>query len=243
MYREKGEKMPTVNYCKKCQAEVPRGETCVYCGGKLTKTGEQISFGAIYKPVREWTSWKPYLRTVLFVWLLIAGGSLAAEAYSSGKNGVAALLAQNYLIWMVVLLFALLGLVFALLYFQQSERVHYVLDKDGVHARTYLEAGNNRQLALRFRSSFSCEKLQQTDTRPALDGLVQISRVTIPWSAVRRVCFCGDTIQFFRPRFWQALAVHCPREEAEAAEEYIRKKMHRFKTVPVLPPEQNKKKR
>ena len=30
--------MPLANYCRKCKAEVPVGESCPYCGAKLTKT-------------------------------------------------------------------------------------------------------------------------------------------------------------------------------------------------------------
>ena len=46
--------MPLVNYCRKCKAEVPLGESCSYCGGKLAATGEMISFGVVRAPVKEW---------------------------------------------------------------------------------------------------------------------------------------------------------------------------------------------
>lgn len=70
--------MPLVNYCKKCGAEVPLGESCIYCSKKLTRTGEQISFGTITSPVKEWFSWNAFLRVILPVWFLVAAGALAA---------------------------------------------------------------------------------------------------------------------------------------------------------------------
>ena len=42
--------MPLVNYCRKCRTETPLGESCPYCGGRLPKTGEQLSFGIILIP-------------------------------------------------------------------------------------------------------------------------------------------------------------------------------------------------
>lgn len=236
--------MPIVNYCKKCQAEVPVGETCIYCEKKLVKTGEQISFGAIYTPVREWSCWTAHLRVILPVWAVVAVGSLAAEGFSSGRDGVAALLAQNYPLKMVILLGALLCAVLAVLILQGTEHVHYVFDKDGVHARTYLKEPKKAQIYSRFRTPASLPLLQKTDSRPALEGYVQVGRITIPWDHVRKVIFRreGGSILFFRPRFWQSLAVHCPAEEAAAAEEYIRRKMKTYKTVPVIPKVQKKKK-
>ena len=71
--------MPLVNYCKKCKAETPLGESCPYCGGKLAQTGEQISFGVMCRPEKEWFAWNNLLRIVLPVWLLVFVIVVAAE--------------------------------------------------------------------------------------------------------------------------------------------------------------------
>ena len=63
--------MPLVNYCRKCRAETPLGESCPYCGGKLAQTGEQISFGLVRRPEREWFSWNNVLRIALPVLALV----------------------------------------------------------------------------------------------------------------------------------------------------------------------------
>ena len=64
--------MPLVQYCKKCKTEVPLGESCVHCGGKLTKSNEMISFGVARTPVREWFCWNEWLRIIL----LLLGGMM-----------------------------------------------------------------------------------------------------------------------------------------------------------------------
>ena len=72
--------MPLVNYCRKCRTETPLGESCPYCGGRLPKTGEQLSFGIIRNPVTDWFSWNDVLRVALPAWLVALAAVLAAEA-------------------------------------------------------------------------------------------------------------------------------------------------------------------
>ena len=82
--------MPLVNYCRKCRTETPLGESCPYCGGKLAKTGEQLSFGIIRTPVTDWFSWNDVLRVMLPAWLVALVAVLAAEASATGAAGVTA---------------------------------------------------------------------------------------------------------------------------------------------------------
>lgn len=114
-------------------------------------------------------------------------------------------------------------------------KVHYVLDKQGVHARTYLHDPGPVQLYARFITPEAVERLAATDDRPPLDGLTLVRRVTLPWSAVRRVRIWreGGAMLFFRPRFWQALAMRCPIGSLEEAEAFARKKLKRFKGVRI----------
>ena len=76
--------MPLVNYCRKCRTETPLGESCPYCGGRLPKTGEQLSFGIIRTPVTDWFSWNDVLRVALPAWLVALGAVLMAEASATG---------------------------------------------------------------------------------------------------------------------------------------------------------------
>ena len=102
--------MPLVNYCRKCRTETPLGESCPYCGGRLPKTGEQLSFGIIRNPVTDWFSWNDVLRVMLPAWLVALIAVLAAEASATGAAGVTALLRQGFL-W--VMLGVLAGMLLA----------------------------------------------------------------------------------------------------------------------------------
>lgn len=229
--------MPLVNYCRKCKAEVPLGESCMYCGGKLAQTGEMISFGVVRAPVREWFAWNHLLRVALPVWGLVLVTVLLAEGAAAGQSGVIALIEQGFLRTMFGVLALMLGVIWLLLKGQGIENVHVVLDKQGVHIRTYLPEGDEIGLYTRFISPQMAEKLAAEDERPALEGLRLVRRVTVAWSAVRRVRIWreGSVILFFRPSFWQAAAVCCPAGELAQAEAYVRKKLKRQKKTKVLP--------
>ena len=143
--------------------------------------------------------------------------------------GAAALLKQGFFWKMVGLLALVLLACLALLCLQGTEKVHYVLDKQGVHVRVYLpkDAGVWRLYA-RFVTPQQVQALE--DDRPPLEGLTLVRRVTLPWEAIRRVKIWreGAMLLFYRPSFWQAAALHCPMEDLDQAEEYIRKKRKRF---------------
>ena len=229
--------MPLVNYCRKCKAEVPLGESCVYCGGKLAQTGEQISFGVVRAPVKEWFAWNNLLRVALPVLGLVLMTVLAAEAAAAGQKGVIALIEQGFLSTMLGVLALTLAGVWALLVVQGPENVHVVLDKQGVHIRTYLPQGSDLALYARFITPQMADKLAADDERPALEGLMLVRRITLPWSAVKRVRIWreGSAILFFRPSLWQAAAVRCPVGELAEAEAYVRKKLKRQKKTKILP--------
>lgn len=229
--------MPLVNYCRKCKAEVALGESCQYCGGKLASTGEQVSFGVVRAPVKEWFAWNNLLRVALPVLLIVTLTVLCAEAAAAGKSGVIALIDQGFLNLMLGVTALALGAIWLLLSMQGIENVHVVLDKQGVHIRTYLPEGNRAAMNAHFVSEEAAEKLAAEDDRPPLEGLVLVRRVTIPWTAVKRVRIWreGAAILFFRPSFWQAAAVRCPISELSEAEAYVRKKLKRQKKVRIIP--------
>ena len=230
--------MPLVNYCRKCKAETPLGESCPYCGGKLAQTGEQISFGLLRRPDRDWFAWNDFLRIVLPVWVLVFVIVIAAEGAGTGANGIIALMQGGFLRIMLGLLAAVLAGIWVVLRLQGPESVHVVLDKQGVQVRTYVQEGNASAVYARFLSMQSLEKLAETDERPSLEGLSLVRRISLPWSEIRRVRIWreGSTILFFRPALWQAAAVNVPVNELETAEEFVRKKMKRNKKAKVQPP-------
>ena len=68
------------------------------------------------------------------------------------------------------------------------ERVHFVLDRQGVHARVYVPEGCGAlRLYARFTTPEIVERLAAGDDRPPLEGLTLVKRVTLPWESIRRV--------------------------------------------------------
>jgi len=124
--------MPLANYCRKCRAETPAGESCPYCGGKLTKAGERLSFGVSRAPWRDWFCWNRLLRVGLPVWALSFLLIALAEFCSGGTPALAGLFRRGFGLTMLWLLGGMLALFWALLFCQGQEKVHYLLDKDGV---------------------------------------------------------------------------------------------------------------
>lgn len=237
--------MPLVNYCKKCRAETPLGESCPYCGGKLTQTGEMISFGLVRKAGKEWFAWNNMLRILLPVWVLTVAIVILSEMAASGVNGVEALLEQGLMRTMIAILAAALGVIWLMFALQGRESVHVVFDKQGVHVRTYIPRHNTIGLYARFATPYTVERLTETDERPELEGLMLVRRITLPWNDIRRVKIWheGSTMLFFRPSFWQVAAVRLPYAEMPEAEAYVRKKLKRNKKAKVQPPDPMEKKK
>lgn len=237
--------VPLVNYCKKCKTEVLLGETCPYCGGKLPQTGEQISFGMTRRVVRDWFAWNGLLRIALPVFALVLGGILTAEAIATGSAGVAALLSQGLMENVLRLLALVLLAMLALFWLQGTENVHVVMDRQGVHVRTYIAQGDTRGLYSRFVGEDMAQRLADTDDRQPLEGLLLVRRITLPWSEIRRVRVWreGCAVLFFRPALWQVAAVRCPVEEMAEIEDFVRKKLKRFKKTKVQPVEKAEKKK
>lgn len=227
--------MPMVNYCRKCKQETPLGESCPMCGGKLSKTGERLSFGVTRVPLRDWFEWNRILRVGVPVLLLVFVAVVLAEAAASGAAGVALLFEQGFVGLMLSLLGGLLVLVLALLWLQGPEKVRYVMDKDGVKAYTYLPSGASVGIYARFLTPDMAAGLQAEED--VLPDLELVRRVIVPWSELRRVRVWreGAVILFFRPSYWQVLAMNCPLGELVEAETYVRTKLKRYKRIRVLP--------
>ena len=93
--------MPYTCPCKACGHDVPAGDTCPACGGKLNPAAARILWEERRLPVASWICWNSILRVALPVYgLTVAviltveltfGGLRSAEALLTGGFGTAAL--------------------------------------------------------------------------------------------------------------------------------------------------------
>ncbi len=228
--------MARMNYCKKCRCEVPPGESCPYCGAHLTRAGERLSLNYVRVPLRDWFSWNAVLRVALPALLLIALLLVLLE-------GNVETLAAEGLFWVLIAtLGVVLGISALVLLLQGVENLHYVLDKDGVHAYTYLPQPTRLELLSRSLGADTVEQLNEKgENSVAGYTLVQVKHLL--WADVKRARFWPEAgkLLLFRPAWWQSMAVHCPPEDYSALEETVRKKLGR--KVPVLPAPPKKKKK
>ncbi len=223
--------MPLVQYCKKCKTEVPLGESCTYCGGKLPKTGEMLSFGITHVPVKDWFCWNELLRIALPVLGGILAVALLAEWAAGGLAAVEHLLLNGLLGTALVLLGVVVALCTIVLRLQGGQRIHYVLDKQGIHAWYYLKDPHPVQLYTRLLTPEQVEALQQDDH--ALADLTLIRHQFIAWTEVERVRLWRENavLLLYRPSWWQAMFIHYPLEELEALEEMLHKKLKPRKEI------------
>ena len=223
--------MPLVQYCKKCKTEVPLGESCSHCGGKLSKSNEMLSFGVARTPVREWFCWNEWLRIIL---LLLGGMMLLVLLFETVAGGFAAaraLLLDGFLGTMLILLAVALLLCYVLLRLQGGERIHYVLDKQGIHAWHYLNEADPVRLYARLLSPDSVTRLAQDEH--TLPGMTLIRSQFIPWNEIRRVRIWRENavLLLYRPGWWLSMFVSCPINEMEPVEKMLRLKLKPRKEV------------
>lgn len=234
--------MPMVNYCQKCKTETPLGESCPHCGNRLSKTNERLSFGVTRRPVADWFEWNRLLRVGLPVLGVVFLTAVLGEWAAAGSEGVTRLFRRGFAETMLALLAGLLLLILLLLWLQGREKVHYLLDKDGVKAYVYVKDASPLRLYARLLAPEGVRRLAEDPN--ALPGLTLVRRTLLPWGELRRARIWreGSVLLFFRPACWQALAVACPVSDLNQAESYIRAKMKRNKKARVFPLEKRVKK-
>lgn len=205
--------LPLVQYCKKCRREVPLSEHCAHCGGRLSRNSETLAFDVIHVPVKDWFCWNSWLRIALPAAVLVVAGVFAAEYAFGGAEAALALLGSSFLPIVLALLVAALLVGWVALGLQRGERIHYAMDKLGLHAWTYLENHSPVQLKARLLTPDMLAQLEG-DERALLD-MTLIRHQFIAWKDVRRTHFWKENgvLLIYRPSWWQVMAVRCPVEE------------------------------
>lgn len=228
--------MALVNFCKKCKQEVPAGEVCLFCQGKLTKTNERITFSMLRVPAQDWFAWNQVLRVALPALTFTALAITLLEGYLSGGEAVQTLLLRGFFWELIGILGRMLLLMWGILLLQGKEQVQFVLDKEGVHAYTHLQRPTAWRLYARFVSQKAVEALQEHKPMEPTGGTL-IRRVDIRWIDIKKVrCWTENRqLLFFNPRWWQVLVIACPPAAYEDAEAFVRKKLGKNRNAKIVP--------
>lgn len=224
--------MPVSNYCKKCRAEVPPGESCPRCGARLVQTGERMTIAVHRAPVTDWFAWNAMLRVMVPVIGVVMLITVAIEAGAEGATGVSEIFARGFFWTLMLALGALLLAILLLLLAQGPEEARYTLDARGVHAAVYLRDPKPIRFYARLMTPQSAIALQAEATEtgtPTDKPFCLVKRVDLPWKEIRRVRFWPETrtILFFSPSYWQALYLRCGETEYAEAEALVRKRLSR----------------
>ncbi len=220
--------MPKSSYCKKCGRDVPVGERCPLCGGKLGANTVRLPWCVDHTPVRDWMCWNEVMRLVLPVLGVTIGLTVLLEAILGGLDGVAALLGGVVfaLVGLLGLLLAVLLLVFIL---QGDDLLDCVVDNRGIHVQQYLPDPTPMKLLLRGKSPRLMEGLDEP--------LVLIAQREIAWKDIRRVQLWPEkclVLFYGAPVWWMRLALPCTPFTWEDTLLFIREKIGKKKAV-ILP--------
>lgn len=224
--------MAVTAYCKKCARDVPVGETCPHCGGKLGKSTVRVAWCAEHTPVRDWMCWNAAMRILIPVMALVLLLILLMEGIAGGGAAVERLLRGGLLFSLLALLVFLSALLLLVFMLQGDDLLDCVVDGRGIHIQQYLPEPTPLKLMLRLRSPRLMEQFN-----PA-DGFLLIGQRELSWKDIARVQLWPEKtmILFYFPTWWMRLALPCTAFTYEDSMDFIRDKLGRKKGV-ILPQE------
>lgn len=199
--------MAITSYCKKCRQDVPRGDSCPYCGAKLTKSSARVVWCLEHSPVKDWMCWNAVLRIMAPAMVVLLGMILLLEGLAGGWSAVEALVNRGLLWTWGTLCLAMLAGLWLILLGQGRDLLDCVVDHKGVHITTYLMEPTALRLMLRLRSPALAH---QAVTGPAGTVLMVQTR-EIAWKEISRVQLWPEkaTVLLYAPNWWMRLAVPC----------------------------------
>ncbi len=221
--------MPRVCYCNKCKTEVPVEESCPHCGGKVAKTSEHLSFGYVESAYKDFFAYNEVLRVVICALVMVLVFGVIGEWIASGVTGVFDLLETDFVSILFVILMLCTLLLFLLLFCRGRQRVHCVINKEGVHVYTYVPTPSAWRLLAYFVSASQMKKLQEHPHQ--LPDLTMVRYDCILWNQMRFVHLWqgGHSLLVYRSRLWMATWAHFPLQEHSEIKEYLEKKLKRQK--------------
>ena len=221
--------MPLTSYCKKCACDVPVGDFCPECGGKLAASAVRLAWCVDHVPVRDWMCWNGVMRIALPVVGLMLALVFLAEGLMGGLAGLTQLLTGGLFPTLGGLSLGAVAVLLLVFILQGDDLLDCVIDASGLHVQQYLPHPTALKLLLRLKSP---QLLDQADE----NGVLLISSRCVTWKELRRVQLWPEKgfILLYAPAWWQRLTLPCTRETWLDALEFIRTKIGKRKDV-ILP--------
>ena len=221
-------------YCRKCKRDMPVGEICPQCGGKLGQSAVRVKWEVWHNPLTDWISWNAVARILLPAFALVAAGIPLAEGLAGGAGAAQRLLQGGFLLSMAVLLAVVILIALLLLALRGKDIEECVVDSRGVHIRRFVPEPTPLRLIARFRSPELLQSGEWDETETA----VLTETAEIRWADIARVQLWREKgiVLFYAPHWWMRLAIHCTPFTWSDTLEFMRSKVGRKKNL-LLPPE------
>ena len=234
--------MPYTCPCKACGHDVPAGDACPACGGKLNPAAARILWEERRLPVASWICWNSILRVALPVFGLTVAVILAVELAFGGLRSAEALLTGGFGTAALAILAALLLGTGLVLLARGPETLTCWVDKRGLHMTDQIAEPTRLRLLAR---GFPAE----TAAKARAGKPLKATETSVSWREIRRIQLWPQKglILAYAPRFWLRLAVPCPAhlraEVLEAIREYVGKRKDILLPEALRPETEKKPKR
>ena len=224
--------MAITAYCKKCRQDVPVGEYCPLCGGKLARSAQRVAWCVRHRPVRDWLCWNSAARIALPGLAAVLALVLLAEGATRGTAAVQQMLAGGLLTTALWLLGAFVLVMLLVLLLQGDTLIDCIIDSRGVHVQQYLLSPTPVKLMARLRSP----ALMQSIDPDAGEPMVLVGQKEIAWRDVARIQLWPEKqlILIYAPRWWMRLAIYAIPVNWDDTLDFIREKLGKKKDV-ILP--------
>ena len=219
--------MPLTSYCKKCARDVPVGERCPHCGGKLPASTVRLAWCVDHTPLKDWMSWNAVMRIALPVLALALGLAVLLEGVSGGIEGIETMFREGLTLSLIGI--AVLGVAVLLLMFilQGDDILDCVVDSKGFHVQQYLPEPTPLKLAMRLKSPRLMRMVSEENP------MLLLSQKEIAWKDIVRVQLWPEKtlLLLYAPRWWLRLSVPCTPFTWEDALGLVSDKLGRKKAV------------
>lgn len=225
--------MALTSYCKKCDKDVPVGEICPYCGGKLTAASVRTAWCRERIPVKDWICWNGVMRFVLPGALGILIIIVLAELIFGGPGALERMIHAGLPAILLAILGAILLVAFLALLLQGKDLQDTVADGKGIRVTTCLPEPTALKLFVRMKPASLLEKTRTEGQTPVLE----LDTTEIAWKNITRVQLWPEKcmILFYAPKMWLRLSITCTPFTWEDCLTLIREKIGKKKNVDLPP--------